>query len=752
MRELPGQSLDGAYGALTLHADGSYTYVANSDIDGLDENEVVYDQFNYTVQDASGDSDIGVITITINGINSNTPPTLETAAVDPRIDEAVDASSQDLLASGTITFVDDSDTDLAISGAASTLVTTGAGVSIPSIAMQIALEGAISVTDNGDNTATWQLDASGLDLDFLDEGETITLEYAVTAEDDDGETVTDNVTVTITGTNDAPIAVDDTGNVEVGTEFSGNVLTTSMGGKDVELDAGDSFQVDRLTGFGTAQVISNTPGSSATAVGTYGTITLSEDGSVTYNADQAAAIALPSGQPSVSETFNYRISDTDGETSTGTITFTISGVNDAPAVNDDNGTPDDASDDIPNAATVSTVEDTPHTFSADDFNFTDIDTDDTLASVTITPLPDKGTLTLNGAEVTLDTPIAVADLGNLVYTPVDDENGDGYTSFAYTVSDGELDSPAATMTINVTPVNDAPVAADDTSNILVGSEYIGNVLSAQMGGEDTDPDGVDTLIVSALGDIPIEDNLGASATVVGTYGTLVLGRDGSLTYNADQPAAAALNYGDDAVTDTFTYTVSDGNGGSDTATVTFSVTAPNPGNTPPTSADNTLYINEDASLTFARDQFSFSDPDGDILRQITIVSVPDNGSLILGGRTINAGDTITAGQIGALSYSPATNENGSDYTSFTFRVNDGEVDSVDAYTMNIDILPVNDAPTASDNSVTIEEDATKSFSAAEFGFADIDDGDSLHHITIATLPTTGILTLSGATVSALATI
>ena len=486
-----GQSLDGAYGALTLHADGSYTYVANSDIDGLDENEVVYDQFYYTAEDASGDSDIGVITITINGINSNTPPTVETAAVDPSIDEAVDASSQDLLASGTITFADDSDTDLTISGATSTLVTTGAGVSIPSIAMQIALEGAISVTDNGDNTATWQLDASGLDLDFLDEGETITLEYAVTAEDDDGETVTDNVTVTITGTNDAPIAVDDTGNVEVGTEFSGNVLTSSMGGEDVELDAGDSFQVDRLTGFGTAQVISNTPGSSVTAVGTYGTITLGEDGSITYNADQAAAIALGSGQPAVSETFNYRISDTAGETGTGTITFTVSGVNDAPAVNDDNGTPDDASDDIPNAATVSTVEDTPHTFGADDFNFTDIDTGDTLASVTITSLPDKGTLTLNGAEVTLDTPIAVADLGNLVYTPVDDENGDGYTSFAYTVSDGELDSPAATMTINVTPDNDAPVAADDTANILVGSEYIGNVLSAQMGGEDTDPDGVD---------------------------------------------------------------------------------------------------------------------------------------------------------------------------------------------------------------------------------------------------------------------
>ena len=140
MRVLSGKSFDGAYGALTLHADGSYTYVANSDIDGLDENEVVYDQFNYTAQDASGDSDIGVITITINGVNSNTPPTVETAAVDPSIDEAVDASSQDLLASGTITFADDNDADLTISGAASSIVTTGTGVSIPSIAMQIALE------------------------------------------------------------------------------------------------------------------------------------------------------------------------------------------------------------------------------------------------------------------------------------------------------------------------------------------------------------------------------------------------------------------------------------------------------------------------------------------------------------------------------------------------------------------------------------------------------------------------------------
>ena len=255
------------------------------------------------------------------------------------------------------------------------------------------------------------------------------------------------------------------------------------------------------------------------------------------------------------------------------------------------------------------------------------------------------------------------------------------------------------------------------------------------------------LIISALGSTNIANTEGATATATGTYGTLVLGRDGSVTYNADQAAANDLAFGDDAVTDTFTYTVSDGNGGTDTAQISFSVTAPNPGNAAPTAADNTVTINEDASITFTPDQFNYSDADGDSMKRITIVTLPSAGTLDLAGSQVNAGDSISIGEIENLSFTPAGNGNGDPYASFTFRVNDGTADSAEAYTMAVNVLPMNDAPTASNATVTIDEDTTKTFAASEFNFTDtLDDGDTLDHITIATLPATGTLTLSGSAV------
>ena len=69
---------------------------------------------------------------------------------------------------------------------------------------------------------------------------------------------------------------------------------------------------------------------------------------------------------------------------------------------------------------------------------------------------------------------------------------------------------------------------------------------------------------------------------------LVIGADGTYTYVADQSAADDLATGETA-TDSFTYTVSDGNGGTDTATIVITVTGTNDA---PTAADKTIYINE----------------------------------------------------------------------------------------------------------------------------------------------------------------
>ena len=196
---------------------------------------------------------------------------------------------------------------------------------------------------------------------------------------------------------------------------------------------------------------------------------------------------------------------------------------------------------------------------------------------------------------------------------------------------------------------------------------------------------------------------------------------------------------------TVTFTVNDGTtNSSSTYTMTVDVTAVNDA---PTASNNTVTTNEDTDHTFAASEFGFTDVDGDSLDHVTIETLPSNGTLLLSGSAVSAGDEISAADITNLVFRPAANANGSDYDSFTFSVNDGTVDSSSTYTMTVDVTAVNDAPTASNNTVTTNEDTDHTFAASEFGFTDV-DGDSLDHVTIETLPSNGTLLLSGSAVSA----
>ncbi|MCH8925370.1 MAG: tandem-95 repeat protein, partial [Proteobacteria bacterium] len=116
-------------------------------------------------------------------------------------------------------------------------------------------------------------------------------------------------------------------------------------------------------------------------------------------------------------------------------------------------------------------------------------------------------------------------------------------TFTYTVSDGNGASGTATVTITVTGVNDAPTAAADTATTAVDTAVIKDVLA-----NDSDPDTTDTLSVSAV--------------TQGTSGTVVDNGDGTVTYT---PNAGFIGL------DSYTYDISDGNGGSDTATVSVTV-------------------------------------------------------------------------------------------------------------------------------------------------------------------------------------
>ena len=125
---------------------------------------------------------------------------------------------------------------------------------------------------------------------------------------------------------------------------------------------------------------------------------------------------------------------------------------------------------------------------------------------------------------------------------------------------------------------------------------------------------------------------------------------------------------------------------------TVVVTRAAPPNTAPTAANNTVTTGEDRAYAFTADDFEFDDDDaGDTLASVKIVTVPAAGTLALDGTAVTALDDVTKAQIDGdmLTFAPARDAHGVAYTTFTFKVNDGTVDSASAYTMTIDVT---DAP------------------------------------------------------------
>jgi len=154
-----------------------------------------------------------------------------------------------------------------------------------------------------------------------------------------------------------------------------------------------------------------------------------------------------------------------------------------------------------------------------------------------------------------------------------DTDGDGVANMAIKVNGTGAFAPNSFIGVNV-----APIAGNDTGSaveagIAAGSDATGNVL-----GNDTDYD-ANALSVSAIR-TGIEAGVGTAGTVgsglAGQYGALTLNANGSYTYQVDNvnTAVNALN-GSQTLTDSFTYTISDGRGGFDKATLTVTITGAN---------------------------------------------------------------------------------------------------------------------------------------------------------------------------------
>lgn len=282
---------------------------------------------------------------------------------------------------------------------------------------------------------------------------------------------------------------------------------------------------------------------------------------------------------------------------------------------------------------------------------------------------------------------ASAATGTLVFTPA--PNAFGTANITITVLDsgnennGGINSKTISFTITLNPINDAPVAIDDSISVNEGATVsILTNSASSVSNNDTDVD--NTSLTSLLVNNP-------------THGSVTLNSDGTFTYVHD---------GSETTSDSFTYKINDGLLDSNNATVSISIT---PVNDTPIAVNNSITVNEGATISIlSNNQTSVLQNDTDAENNAltaVLVSGPTHGTL-----TLNAD--------GTFNYIHDGSETTSD--SFTYKANDGQLDGNTA-SVSIIINPVNDnGPTDMTlSSITLNENVS-AISIGQFSTTDID--------------------------------
>ena len=291
------------------------------------------------------------------------------------------------------------------------------------------------------------------------------------------------------------------------------------------------------------------------------------------------------------------------------------------------------------------------------------------------------------------------DNGDGTYTFSPNENFNGDISLDVSVMDEDGATAETTAGIDVIAVNDLPVAGSTTYSVDEDNVII--ISDAQLLANSSDIEG----------DVSISD---VSYT----------GADGIFTDNGDGTYSFAPNENFNGSV-SLDVTVADEDGATAQITAGIDVIAVNDA---PVSGDLAYSVDEDGSITLSQEQLlaHASDVDGDDLT----------------AANLTAGDnaTVTANDDGSFTITPDANFNGD--IDLSFDVSDG-LETVQAG-VDLTVNPVNDLPTAADQSFTAEEDGTLIFTDADLlaGAADI-DGDDLSITDVSYTGAEGVFTDNG---------
>ncbi|MFK4621604.1 VCBS domain-containing protein [Bradyrhizobium diazoefficiens] len=679
-----GADVVGTYGTLHLNSDGTYTYTLNNaqaNVQALAADQLVYDTFSYTNSDNHGGSCTANLTITVTGTND--APVITSSAQSGLAAEwadlsAAEGSNTPHTASGAVTFTD---VDTLDSHTASFAPQGGGYLG------SFTLNTTNHDTGNGGSIG-WSFSVADDAIDYLQAGQTLTQKYDVTISDGHGGTAVQTVTVTIVGTNDAPVII----------SSAQSGLATEWADMSAAEAANTPHTASGAVAFTDVDTLDSHTASFAPQGGGYlGSFTLDTTNHDTGNGGaigwsfsiaDGAVDYLQAGQ-TLTQKYDVTISDGHGGTAVQTLTVTIVGTNDAPVITSatQSGTVSEG-DDLPAAAHTATGHVT----------FSDVDASDTHThSVSVAAAHGTATVDPDGT-----WHYTVLDSGAVDALAAGEHLAD---SFTVEVDDHHGGLATQVVSIDITGTNDAPM-----------------ITSAAQSGTVSEGDDLPAAAQTATGqvsfsDVDASDTHTLSVSVAAAHGTATVDPDGTWHYTVlDSGAVDALAVGEH-LADSFTVEVDDHHGGLATQQVTIDITGTNDAPVITSSAQSgTVSEGDDlpAAAQTAIGQVSFSDVDASDTHTLSVSVAAAHGTATVDPDGTWHYTVLDSGAVDAL----AAGEHLAD--SFTVEVDDHH-GGLATQQVTIDITGTNDAPVAVADTDSGLEDSTITGTVAS-NDSDIDDG------------------------------
>ncbi|MGX1187717.1 VCBS repeat-containing protein [Pseudomonas sp. F-14 TE3623] len=652
--------INGAYGYLTLDANGNAVYHSNPNSVSAPG---ATDVFTYTVRDADGDESTTTITINVADCTlvaaSDSDVTVNEKALDLTQD------GQDL-AAGTVTGSEPGNTGETGSGTLVGSVTGTTGtITYTLVGSATGTYGQIVL--NPDGSYTYTLTSAPTTTPHANDGpNTLSESFTYQATDPLGNSVTSTIVINIV--DDVPTAHADAVAVAEGGTVSGNVLGNDVLGADGPASGGAVVGVRAGNDTSTSAI----GGLNTQINGTYGYLTLNANGNTVYHSNPNSVSA-----PGATDVFTYTVRDADGDESTTTITINVADCS-LVVVPDNDVTVHEKALDLTKdgqdlaAGTVTGSEpgNTGETASG------------TLVG-SITGAIGAITYTLVGSTTGTYGQILLNPDGSYTYTltsaPATTPNAnDGPNTlsegFTYQATDSLGNSVTSTIVINI--VDDVPTAHCDSVAVVEGGTVSGNVLDNDVLGADGPAVGGAVVGVRAGSDTSTSAIGGLNSQINGTYGYLTLDANGNAVYHSNPNSV-----GEPGATDVFTYTVRDADGDESTTTLTIDV------------SNNCLVTVTDTDVTVYEKALDLTQNGQDLAAGTVTGSEPGNTGETGSGTLVGA----VTGASGAITYTLVGSATGT-YGQILLNP-DG------SYTYTLTSAPKT-SPTANDGANTLNESFT----------------------------------------------